>query len=669
MIGAILKQLVGRGDIPDYVREAFQAGKRTFGGRGPELPDLMRMLKITIASLPQVFICLDALDEFLPKSLPELLGSLRDIVLESPKARLFFTGRPHATGDIQRYFAKAVVIPISLNRDDVRSYLEMRLWRDTEPEAMDDNLWADIIRIIMENTSNMCVGVSNILTLFNNIYLLIIVRRFLLVSLQIEAILKEVTIRQRRKKLAEMTRGNGLSDAYTITLTRLKAQKGNKSTLGLKVLMWVLYSERPLRTEELCHALGVELGSSDLDHENIPAFQTLEEACLGLITVEASSSTVRLLHHTLQAHLLSDPTLFHSPHSTIAEVSLTYLNFGYVWDLSPTLRSVPSTLPLLEYASCYWANHTIKAMTEKGKKLALRLLNGFDKHISAQLLSHHIKDEGSGSYLDGLGEPVGFTGLQGTAFSGAVGIVAALLEVMEWDANATDSTGSTALTWAARERYEGTVKALLERKDVNPNPVDSSGRTPLLWAAEIGCEGAVKALSKRKDVNPNLADPNGRTPLSWAAGIGCEGAVKALLERDGVNPDPADSSGRTPLSWAAGGGREGVVKVLLERKGVNPDSADSSGRTPLSWAAGIGCEGAVKALLGREDVKPDLADSNGRTPLLWAISGRHDQAVKLFLERRYFVPDPTPPVSLRIVIDVCFFIISLFILSYLLNIV
>ena len=164
VMGAILKQLVGRGDIPGYVREAFQAGKRNFGGRGPELPELMRMLKITIASLPHVFICLDALDEFLPKNLPELLGSLRDIVWESPKARVPPTGRPHVAGDLRRYFAKAVVIPISPNGDDVRSYLEMRLERDTEPEAMNDSLRADILRIILEKTSDMYVGVSGIST-------------------------------------------------------------------------------------------------------------------------------------------------------------------------------------------------------------------------------------------------------------------------------------------------------------------------------------------------------------------------------------------------------------------------------------------------------------------------------------------------------------------------
>jgi len=98
--------------------------------------------------------------------------------------------------------------------------------------------------------------------------------RFLLVSLKMDAILGEVTIRQRRKKL-EVMRGNGLGDAYTATLTRLKAQKGYRLVLGLKVLMWVLHSERPLRAQELCHALGVEIGSADLDLDNVPALLTL----------------------------------------------------------------------------------------------------------------------------------------------------------------------------------------------------------------------------------------------------------------------------------------------------------------------------------------------------------------------------------------------------------
>jgi len=184
-------------------------------------------------------------------------------------------------------------------------------------------------------------------------------------------------------RLEEVGRGDGLGDAYTTTLMRLKAQTRYRSMLGLKALMWILHSERPLRAQELCHALGVEIGSTDLDPENIPALQTLLASCLGLVTVEALSSTVRLVHPTLQEHLSNDAMLFRSPHSTIAEVCLTYLNFGCVRDLSPTLYSAPSTMPLPEYASCYWGKHARRGMTGNAKLLALRLLDRFDEHISA----------------------------------------------------------------------------------------------------------------------------------------------------------------------------------------------------------------------------------------------------------------------------------------------
>jgi len=155
IMGALLKQLVGRGGIPDRVRAAFQKAKREFGGRGPRLADLMGMLKTFIASLPQVFICLDALDECMPKRFPEILNLLRDILQESPRTRIFLTGRPHVKGDVQRYFPKTVVIPINPNRNDIRNYVEMRLDRDSEPEAMSNDLRVDIVRVVLEKISNV----------------------------------------------------------------------------------------------------------------------------------------------------------------------------------------------------------------------------------------------------------------------------------------------------------------------------------------------------------------------------------------------------------------------------------------------------------------------------------------------------------------------------------
>ena len=57
--------------------------------------------------------------------------------------------------DVLRYFSGAIMIPISPNTDDIRNYVEMRLNRDAEPEAMSDDLRTDIIRVILENVSDM----------------------------------------------------------------------------------------------------------------------------------------------------------------------------------------------------------------------------------------------------------------------------------------------------------------------------------------------------------------------------------------------------------------------------------------------------------------------------------------------------------------------------------
>ena len=449
-----------------------------------------------------------------------------------------------------------------------------------------------------------------------------------------------MTIRQRRKKLQEVERGNGLGDAYTATLTRVRKQKKHQSILGLKVLMWVLYSERPLRAGELCHALGVEMGSADLDPENIPVLRTLLSSCLGLVTLEASSSTIRLVHFTLQEHFSGDPTLFHNPHSTIAEVCLTYLNFRSVRDLSPIVSSAPPTMPLLEYASCYWGNHVRRGMTENTKQLALKLLDRFDEHISSQLLLlHYNQTRSSGPYFESARGPIGFTGLHGVAFLGIVEIAAAVLEIKGWEFNAADCMGSTALIWATRRGQEEVVGVLLEQEDIDPNKADTEdGRTPLTLAAENGHQGIVKMLLGRQDINPNATDTRyGRTPLSWAARCKREQVVRMLLEQEDVNPNTADTQGGgAPLTLAAENGHEGLVEMLLERQDTNPNTADTKyGRTPLWWAARRGDEDVVKMLLERQDTNPNTADTReGRTPLSWAAEYGHEAVVKMLLERK-----------------------------------
>ena len=43
----------------------------------------------------------------------------------------------------------------------------------------------------------------------------------------------------------------------------------------MAALMWISYSERPLKGVELCHALAVEVGSPNLNAEDVPSIGTL----------------------------------------------------------------------------------------------------------------------------------------------------------------------------------------------------------------------------------------------------------------------------------------------------------------------------------------------------------------------------------------------------------
>ena len=72
-----------------------------------------------------------------------------------------------------------------------------------------------------------------------------------------------------------MTDGLGLGDAYDATLSRIKGQGGERSRLGMAALMWISHAERPLKPDELCHALAVEIGSPNFNIDNVPSIGTL----------------------------------------------------------------------------------------------------------------------------------------------------------------------------------------------------------------------------------------------------------------------------------------------------------------------------------------------------------------------------------------------------------
>jgi len=635
-MGALLKPVVSALEgFPEEVSQAYQKQRKALGGKGPQLSEIVKMLQAASCK-NRTFICIDALDECVPEHRVKLLDLLNEIRRKSPGIRIFMTGRPHIRPEIQRRLTGGVTsLSISTKRDDIIRYLHSRLEQDTTPDAMDSSLEADILKKIPEDISEMYVeatALGKAPQASTNRYM----SRFLLVSLNIDAILQEPTIYRRRRKLERMTDGLGLESAYGATLGRIKGQGEEKARLGMVALMWISHSERPLKADELCHALAVEIGSPDHNIDNVPSISTLLACCQGLAVVETEASTVRLIHLTLQEYLRAHPELFGTAHSRMAETCLIYLHSQQTKAFSTSPSPDHHVTPFLEYSSLYWGVHAKLDLSDHVKQLALKLFDDYNSHTPTKILLQAQKIYRSAVEFDKISL---FSGLHYASFFGIVEIAAGLVEMESCDINQMDCGGNTPLVWAARNGHDGVVKMLLGRDGVEPDTADNEGRTPLWGAAHSGHEGVVKILLERDDIKPGRADIDGRTPLLCAAYSGHEGVVKMLLGRGGANPDKPDNDGRTPLLGAAYSGNEAVVKLLLRRDDINPDKPDKDGQTPLNWAAGNGCEVVVKILLGRDDVNPNKANNERRTPLLGAVLGGHEGVVKVLLRRGDVNPD------------------------------
>ena len=145
MLGAMLKQLVRRGNIPEEIRKNFEHANDHFVGVRPQVPQLVNMLKGVIAQRERMVICIDGLDESLPEHRSGLLNSLKAIVQRLSNVRLFLTGRPFIRSEVEKYFPGVDTISVSPTRKDTEALLRMKLEEDMGSDSMDGQLRADIM--------------------------------------------------------------------------------------------------------------------------------------------------------------------------------------------------------------------------------------------------------------------------------------------------------------------------------------------------------------------------------------------------------------------------------------------------------------------------------------------------------------------------------------------
>ena len=163
MLGSLLKQLLsGLGGIPEEIVQKFRGQKKVIGGRRLQLPDIVKMFA-TVSSLQRTFICVDALDECVPKHRLEVLSLLGKILQRSPTMRIFITGRSHIREIVERGLGgRAASVPVTPRDDDIATYLRARLEKDTTPEVMESGLENDIMKSIPEEVSESYVAAEDL---------------------------------------------------------------------------------------------------------------------------------------------------------------------------------------------------------------------------------------------------------------------------------------------------------------------------------------------------------------------------------------------------------------------------------------------------------------------------------------------------------------------------
>jgi len=159
VLGSVLGQVVGAStETPDEVQNVFEPLKKQADGCELRLPEILDRLTSYLISLKRCFICIDALDELSSNHRAQLWSSLQRIVLECPNTRLFLTGRPHISMEVEDYLPEeAAVVAIEPTSDDIRRYMEEKLEEDPDMSAMGKQLRLDITRVIPKMAMGMYV--------------------------------------------------------------------------------------------------------------------------------------------------------------------------------------------------------------------------------------------------------------------------------------------------------------------------------------------------------------------------------------------------------------------------------------------------------------------------------------------------------------------------------
>ncbi|KAG8534359.1 uncharacterized protein KY384_001203 [Bacidia gigantensis] len=585
IIASLTKQLAHHLEsLPICLTQLFNDCDR--GQRIPDVDELEEVILEVCKSFRQVFIVIDALDECdAARYRPSLLKILA--LLEKRSAKLFITSRPFAD-DIRKSFGQGPQISISAQQTDIRRYLQDRISNNAAAEdIMERRLQAEIFSVISEGANGM----------------------FLLPALQIQTILDETTRKGMRKALRKMPKS--LDATFGETLKRLQRQSRGRSQLGLDTLMWISHAKRPLRVDELQQALAIDDEDTSLDTENYASVRHIVECCLGLVTIDEESSSIRLVHYSVQEYLQEHKAeIFPDAEKSIAETCLTFLSFKDFDDQCNRLTLFDTrirTYPFLMYAAQNWGVHaklspcnTLLSQIMRFTNLELNLFSAEQAFQAKFWYRDPSQPRRYGADWERWYEETRRrqTGLHVASRWGLDALAVHILQE-SIDVNARNSRGETALWWAVRNELDSIVEMLLDARADGSLFETKYGDTPIILATASNNEKTVRLLL-RSQVDCNKGNSSAETALYKAAVNDNLVIVKMLLDAGAlpnVQSHYSQSGGRVLLRAEQAGQIE-IILTQFDKDGGG--ASDYNGKSALQTALDNDNIDIVRALVDHD---------------------------------------------------------------------
>ncbi|KAJ9486986.1 hypothetical protein VN97_g6342 [Penicillium thymicola] len=405
-----------------------------------------------------------------------------------------------------------------------------------------------------------------------------------------------------------------LNDAYGETMTRIVSQ----NPFASRCLYWTLYAQRPLTVSELEFAAGFELQRNSPLKETSSSEHTMLYEAAGLLTIDAMSGTVHLVHKTAKEYL-SGPAarvFFPTAKVNIADVCLAIITPDEVIDDCYVNQGGTPGSPrggLLNYATTYWGHHASEVGEDE--QAVQVLIRAFVNKLcwrrppvtnSCTLGLEMPKQLGFGKYFPD------WTSLHVLAYFGITEKAQRLIDQGADLDDCDNQLGITPLHCAVYRGNEEMVELLLNAK-ANINATCKDGKTVLHLAGEQGHRKLIRLLLHRR-VKSRKANQQGETALQLTIGTTHDEATVPLLIKSRFDMDVQITvTGNTALHRAVELRRPRILAFLLE-KGANVNILNRDGLTALQLACKTdNCE-AVSLFL-EHGAQSEIRSSHGTTAL------------------------------------------------------